>query len=242
VRTFGQKGITSVQISLTRDTKPDWNRIQPAEQRSPAQLFGTHLEQWTGRGLLVLGAGAAASALLGPLALKVIDYHTSQDMLNQFKGADLATLAVVAPAAVGAGLLWLRRHPLAPIASLAPAAYAVYTFTQAILGQDYALYEGNSERFFPLQLGLVVLGGALTLRSWSAIDGRSLPAPSRRLRRTATAVFLGSAAFLTFGPARAWRREVPGATEDAGRLSVQAAMTTAEGPDGPSIFCLCALN
>jgi hypothetical protein len=50
------------------------------------------------------------------LALKVIEYRTSQDMLNQFKGADLASLAVVAPAAVGAGVLWLRRHPLAPIA------------------------------------------------------------------------------------------------------------------------------
>jgi hypothetical protein len=75
----------------------------------------------------------------------------------------------------------------------------VYTFAQAILGQDYGLYAGNAEKFFPLQLGLVILGGALALRSWSEIDAASLPAPSRRLRRTAAAVFFGSAAFLTLG-------------------------------------------
>lgn len=123
----------------------------------------------------------------------------AQTGLNQLKGADLASLLAVAPVAVGAGVLWLRRHPLAPIASLAPAAYAAYTFTQAILGQEYGRYDGNNEFFFPLHLGLVVLGGAIALRSWSEINADSLPAPSARLRKVAAYALLGSAAFLTFG-------------------------------------------
>lgn len=167
-----------------------------------------------GIGCVALGIGVAASSLLGPLALRVIEYRTAATGLNQLKGADLASLVAVAPLAVTAGVLWWQRHPLAPIVSLAPSAYAAYTFTQAILGEDYGRYEGNNELFFPLHLALVVLGGALALRSWSAIDGDSLPWPSPRLTKTAAFTLLGSAIFLMLGLhvpglAAVWRGEPP---------------------------------
>jgi hypothetical protein len=148
---------------------------------------------------IALGIGVAASSLLGPVGVRVIEYRTAETALNQLKGADLASLLLVAPAAVGAGVLWLRRHPLAPVAALAPAAYAAYTFTQAILGEEYARYDGNNERFFPLHLALVIAGGAIAYQSWRAIDPDAVAPPSRRLRRIAAVAFLGSAAFLTLG-------------------------------------------
>ena len=133
-------------------------------------------QRWMGLGCLALGAGVAASVLLGPLVLKVIEYRTAETGLNQLKGADLASLVAVAPVAMSAGALWLRGHPLAPIVSLAPSAYAVYTFTQLIIGEEYGRYDGNNELFFPLHLALVVLGGAIALRSWSEIDADALAA------------------------------------------------------------------
>ena len=141
----------------------------------------------------------AASSLLGPLVLKAINYRTAETGLSQLKGADLASLALVAPAAGAAGVLWLRRHPLAPVVSLAPAAYSVYVYTQAILGQDHARYDGNNEQFLPLHLGLVVLGGTLALRSWSAIEADALPLPPARLRKTAAYTLIGSGMFLALG-------------------------------------------
>ena len=155
--------------------------------------------RWMGLGCLALGAGVAASVLLGPLVLEVIAYRTAETGLNQLKGADLASLVAVAPVAMGAGVLWLRGHSLAPIVSLAPSAYAVYTFTQLIIGEEYGRYDGNNELFFPLHLALVVLGGAIALRSWSAIDADALPWPPPRLRKIAAWTLVGSAVFLTFG-------------------------------------------
>jgi len=155
--------------------------------------------RWMGVGCLALGAGVAASVLLGPLVLKVIEYRTAETGLNQLKGADLASLVAVTPVAIGAGVLWLRGHSLAPIVSLAPSAYASYTFTQLIVGEEYGRYEGNNELFFPLHLALVILGGTIALRSWSEIDADVLPWPASRLRRIAAWTLIGSAAFLTFG-------------------------------------------
>ena len=173
-----------------------------------------------GIGCIALSAGVAAISLLGPLVLKTIDYRTAETGLNQLKGADLASLALVAPAAAAAGGLWLRRHPLAPIVSLAPAAYSVYIYAQAILGEDYARYEGNNEQFFPLHLGLIVLGGTLALRSWSAIEADALPLPSERLRRTAAYTLIGSGLFLALGLhlpqlVAVWRGDPPAEARDA---------------------------
>lgn len=152
-----------------------------------------------GGACIALGLGVAANSLLGPIGLGVIEYRTPSVGLDQLKGADIASLAVVAPSSLVAGWLWWRGHAVAPMVSLATGAYAAYTFTQAILGIDYGLYEGNNERFFPLHLALAVVGGTIALRSWSAVDQDSLPPLPSRLRKTAAFTMLGSAAFLALG-------------------------------------------
>jgi hypothetical protein len=155
--------------------------------------------RWLGAGLITLGAAVAAGALLGPFGLEVIHYRTSATTLNQIIGGDAAALLLVAPAAILVGLLAWRRHPAAPVLALAPASFAVYTATQLIVGQEYLRLPGNNERFFPLLLGIFLLGGAVALGAWSGIDPTRLPATSRRLDRMAGGLLLAVAAFIVFG-------------------------------------------
>jgi hypothetical protein len=137
----------------------------------------------TGLGLLVLGAGIAASAALGPLVLGVIDFRVSEDMENQLLGGEVVSLLVAAPLAAVAGALWLRGHRLAPALAIGPGLYAVYLYVQFILGPEYDRYDGNNEDFFPLYLALIVLGWATALRAWPALDAAGLPSPTTGLRR-----------------------------------------------------------
>ena len=60
-------------------------------------------------------------------------------------------------------------------------------------------YEGNSELFFPLYLGLLILGGMIAIRSWTLIDSNSLPVTRRWVDRTVGVFFLVVALFLVVG-------------------------------------------
>lgn len=151
-----------------------------------------------GWGSILLGMGIIVNSLLGPLLLGVIEYRTSASGEFQLTGADTVTMFLVAPVAIASGVLWLRGHWLAPVLSLGASAYAAYVFVQVIIGADYALYDGNNERFFPLHLVLVILSGALVLRSWAGLEPPASE-PSMLLRRAAAVVFLGSAVFLLIG-------------------------------------------
>ena len=44
--------------------------------------------------------------------------------------------------------------------------YAVYTYAQVIVGQEYLRLAGNVERFFPLLLAIFVLGEVLVVLGW----------------------------------------------------------------------------
>lgn len=109
--------------------------------------------RWLGAALGALGAGVATVAVLGPLVLGVIEHGTSDTTLNQLLGMDAAGLLLVAPFSVAVGVLEWRRDPAAPVLALAPAAYAVYTFAQVVVGQEYLRLPGNIERFFPPAAG-----------------------------------------------------------------------------------------
>lgn len=152
-----------------------------------------------GASLIVLGAGVAVAALLGPLGTGTIAYHVVDDVLNQATGGDAVGLLLVAPACVVIGILALRRHAAAPVMSPAPAGYAVYTYTQLALGGDFAAQPGNSERFFPLFLALFVLGGWIVIQGWVLTSHTTLPKPSRAMRRGAGITMLVLAAFLVMG-------------------------------------------
>ena len=126
-------------------------------------------------GLLILGVGAAVAALLGPLVAGMIRYHVSEAAVNQIIGGDVAALILVAPMSIFAGFLVWRRHRAGPVLALGPSFYALYMYSQLALGGDVARYEGNSEQFFPLYLGLFVFAGAIAIRSWSLIETRPMP-------------------------------------------------------------------
>jgi len=178
-----------------------------------------------GLGSITLGVGIAASAVLGPLALKVISFRTSANIEDQFVGGEVVSLGVVAPAAIAAGVLWLRGHPLAPALVLGPALYAVYTYTTVVIGQEYARYDGNVERFFPLYAGLVAGGAAIAAHAWSRLGEAQVPMPSDGLRRTVAGIFLGLGGFF----ALAWTAQI--------RLVVTG-NPTAEYEEGPTLFWL----
>lgn len=149
--------------------------------------------------LALLGIGIATASVLGPLVTEVMSYRTSATTLNQIAGGDLAGLVVAAPTALAAAVLVLRRHPAGPLVALAPALWAVYMYLQLIVGQEYAVQSGNNEQFFPLLLGLFVLGEAVAVLNWRAIATERLPAFTPRLERAAGVALLVLAAFLAFG-------------------------------------------
>ena len=102
-----------------------------------------------GAGLFGLAGLIVAYAVLGPLILDVIHFRTSVSGLNQVRGGDLAALVAVVPACVAVGVLAWRDHRAAPVLALAPAFFAMYTYSQLILGNEYLNLPGNVERFFP---------------------------------------------------------------------------------------------
>ena len=155
--------------------------------------------RWLCPALAALGFGVALLSILGPLATGAIDYHVSPEALNQITGGDLIALVLVAPACFAAAALAWRRHPAAPVVALGPAVFAVYTTTQLTLGGDMARYTGNSERFFALDLAVVVLGIAIALASWAAIADERLPPITGRSRRALAWFLLFVAGFVVMG-------------------------------------------
>lgn len=173
------------------DAGARWQSLHLAARRSR--------DTWLAVGLFVLGAGAALVAILGPLAADVIVYHVSLGAANQVAGGDFAGLVLVAPLSVIAGVLVARGHRGGPVLAIGSAAYVAYTATQLPVGGDVARYPGNSERFFPLFLGLLVLSLAIGMRAWSTADVSLLPRTSRQLDRLVGWFALVVAAFLAVG-------------------------------------------
>lgn len=173
-------------------TPPDTFR---AAGPPPASNHGAILAVLLG----VLAVGISTASLLGPLVTGLLAYRTSDTTLNQVVGGDLAGLVVVAPTALTAAALVRRGHRLGPVLALAPGLWAVYMYLQLLLGQEYLQLPGNNERFFPLLLGLVVLGEAIIVLAWRAADVTGLTTVPPRLERTAGTVLLALAAFLVVG-------------------------------------------
>jgi hypothetical protein len=147
-------------------------------------------------GLFGLGVVIATTALLGPLAFGVIHYRTSPTTMNQLIGGDAAALVVSAPLCFVAGVLALRGWAGAAVVALAPSLFAVYTYAQLIVGEEYLRLPGNNERYFPLLLAGFCLGGAVAVAAWSSLDPAGLPELGRTQRRLVAGVLLGAAAFL----------------------------------------------
>jgi hypothetical protein len=157
---------------------------------------------WLALGLFAISTGLAAVALLGPLATGLIDYRVTETLRNQTIGLDLASLFVVAPLALLAGVLSLRRHIAGSVLALGIGAYTSYMFLQYILGPDYADLAGNNERLFPLTLILFAVGWGVALTAWNELDVQRLSRSSRRERLLGRIVLpvLALAAFSRYVP------------------------------------------
>jgi hypothetical protein len=136
-----------------------------------------------GTGLFLLAGLILVYVVLGPLILDLIHFRTSASGLNQVRGGDLAALVVVMPVCVAVGLLARRGHPAAPVLALAPAFFAMYTYSQLILGNEYLRLPGNIERFFPLLLAMFLVAAVVAMKGWALARPDGLPQSSRRLTR-----------------------------------------------------------
>ncbi len=152
-----------------------------------------------GAGLVLLAGLVVTYVVVGPLVLNLIHFRTSSSGLNQIRGGDLAALVVVAPFCLGVGAMAWRNHPAAPVLALAPGLFAMYTYSQLILGNEYLQLPGNVERFFPLLLTMFLLAAAVALLGWSQSMPGSLPPMSRRLRRSSGILLVVMAMFVVLG-------------------------------------------
>jgi hypothetical protein len=178
--------------------------------------------RWLPIVLVVLALGIATSSLLGPLVLGLMRYRTSPMTANQLLGSDAASLFVIAPLTLVAAFLAARRNPMAPQLALGIGVFAVYTYAQIIIGQEYLRLPGNVERFFPLLLSVFILAEAVIVLAWGSLPPQ-LPPPSPVLRRTAGIVLLLVATFLVFGQ---HLRPMVIAWQDPGRLTEYASSPT----------------
>lgn len=160
--------------------------------------------------LILIGAGAAAVALLGPLGVGAIDYHVSSGAADQLRGGDVAGLMLAAPVSLVAAWFALRGRVGADTLALAPASYGLYMYTQLAVSGDLARYGGNSERWFALFWALITLCGLALVVAGRRAFLAAAPAPRRRLERVSGWYLLVVAVFLTVGLhlpglADAWR-------------------------------------
>lgn len=165
----------------------------------PAVPARPRADRYLAVGLFSLGALIFLYVVLGPLVLGAIRFRTSTSGLDQIRGGDLAALVVVVPACLAVGRLAWRGHPAAPVLALAPAIFAMYTYSQLILGNEFLRRPGNVERYFPLLLAVFVLAAAVALHAWSGARASRLPAGSRALERGSGVLLLVIAAFVAVG-------------------------------------------
>lgn len=148
--------------------------------------------------LVVLAAGISAAAIAGPLVLGVLDYRTSETTENQLLGSDAAALFVAAPLILVAAVLVSRGRRAGPVLATGVGVYAMYTYAQVVIGQEYLRLPGNVERFFPLLLAVFILGQAATVLGVRE-TGSDLPEPSRRLESLTGWVLVLISVFLVVG-------------------------------------------
>lgn len=148
--------------------------------------------------LLLLSAGLVSAPLLGPLVLELMQYRTSPTTLNQLLGSDAAAMFVIAPLCLVAAWLVRRRSLAGPPLAAGIGVYAVYTYAQVIVGQEYLRLPGNVEQFFLLLLAIFVVAEGTLVLAWHLLP-EDLPLPSRPFERVTAWVLLAVSAFLVLG-------------------------------------------
>jgi len=86
---------------------------------------------------------------------------------------------------------------LAPLFAVGIGVYALYTYAQVIIGQEYLRLPGNVDRFFPLLLTIFIVAEVVVVLAWRLAPPTPPAAP--KLEWIAAVVLLLVAAFLVFG-------------------------------------------
>jgi hypothetical protein len=148
--------------------------------------------------LVMLALGMALASILGPLVLGLMTYRTSPTTLNQLEGSDAAALFVVAPLTLVTALLAARGHPAAPLLPSGVGVFALYTYAQLVIGQEYLRLPGNVEGFFPLLLAIFIVAEAVVVLAWHGVPA-ALPPPSLHVEHAVAVALLLVAVFLVVG-------------------------------------------
>jgi hypothetical protein len=148
--------------------------------------------------LVALAAAIACYTVSGPLMLGTIELHTSPAALEQVKGGDLAALIAVVPVCLAAAATARRDHRTAALIAFGPSLFAIYTYSQIFLGNDYALWPGNVEYFFGIFVLIIWLAVIVAWRAWSTLDAGTLVLSDRR-RRDLGYLLLVIAGFVVIG-------------------------------------------
>lgn len=172
-----------------------------------------------------LAFGIIVAAILGPLLADTIRFHLPDSLITQYEGGEVATLFLAAPLLIVAGWMWLRDDRIAPALAFGPATYTVYTFVTAIVGQEYASYDGNGERAFPLYVAIIAVGSALAVMAVSQLVQQPAPMPPDRLRFATASIFLLIATFFAI----AWLGQI---------VQVYQGEGSTEYEQGPTLFWL----
>jgi hypothetical protein len=180
---------------------------------------------WPSLALVALGTALAAAALLGPLALGLIEWRISANSLNQTYGADGAALVLLAPASVAAAWLAWRRRPVAAPLAFGLGLASLYYGVASVLGADYVQYEGNNERFFLLFLAIIVLSWTVAVWGWSEMGGSSRQ-PARTLARATAIVFVAGGIAI----ASAWLVQLATIATNGGLIAAADVQAYRESP------------
>jgi hypothetical protein len=186
-----------MSASVVRERSRSAGRSSTARRPARNAASIRAAERWWGATLIALGACVAALSLLGPLVAGAIDYRVSHIHHSQLLGLDAVSLSIVAPLAIVAGVLALRRRPEWPLQAIGPAVYVLYMVPQYVLGPDYLGRAGDNERFFPLFLALFALAAIVAVAAWSALDLDRV-ATADRAERAIARWALPIAAFVVF--------------------------------------------
>lgn len=106
-------------------------------------------------------------------------YPSSETLSNRTIGLEAVSPLAVAPWSVVAGWLGSGDHREGPVLAISPAGDAAYTFVQYSVGSRYLEYPPA----IPFHPGILVLGGFVLPRAWTAIRREALPRMSARRTR-----------------------------------------------------------
>ena len=149
--------------------------------------------------LYLLAGEILAYIVLGPLMTGVIVLRTSASGLAQVMGGDLAALIVVVPACLIAGVMVSMSTRGGALVAIAPAGFAVYTYSQIFLGSEFLARPGNVEMFFPLFAAIVITAAVVVGRSWPRLPAVDAAVFSPRQLAVTGWVFIAAAAFVVVG-------------------------------------------